>query len=64
MKKKLEVSKTILIHDKLARKIQHTADQYNLSFSRIIRECVEKELPRLNERYKKRKKRGTKNQKT
>ena len=60
MKKKLDVSKTILINDKLARQIQRTADQYKLSFSRIIRECVEKELPRLKQRYKKRKKRGTK----
>ena len=60
MKDYLDVSKTILFTDELADKIQKEADRLNVSFAAVVRDCVQHDLHKFRERYKKRKIRGTK----
>lgn len=43
------------VTETLAEKIQKAAEDYEVSGSEIIRECIEKELPRLIDRENKRK---------
>lgn len=56
MKELLKVSKTIAFTDRMAKKIQKEADVVGVSFSDIVRACVENDLPKLKERYRQRRK--------
>ena len=41
------------------RKLSELADQFNTSMNEIVRDCVNNDLPRLVDRYKKRQRRKT-----
>lgn len=43
------------VTESLAEKLKKAAADYNVSVSEIIRECIDKELPRLIDRENKRK---------
>ena len=55
MKEKHTFVKTINFKPSMAAEIQQTANDFKTSFAEIVRECVEKELPRLIKREYKRK---------
>ena len=54
MRERLTIQKAIGFPESLAEKVEAEAKRLNASFSEIVRECVEKELPRLKERERKR----------
>ncbi|MEH0007943.1 MAG: hypothetical protein V6Z82_04395 [Flavobacteriales bacterium] len=60
MRQRLTTAKSVNFTDEMADKIQTAADQLNVSFQDIIRECVEIELPKLIDRENKRTKRRQK----
>jgi len=53
MKEKHTFAKTINFTPAMAEQIQQSADNFNVSFAEIVRECIEKELPRLISRENK-----------
>ena len=55
--KKVQISGRF--HPDLAAQIHATADKLGWSIAEVIAECVERDLPRLNEREKKRAQRRT-----
>ena len=55
MRKRNDTQLYVGVTETLAEKIKKAATDYNVSASEIIRECVEKELPRLIDRENKRK---------
>lgn len=55
MREKLDVKKQISFTEKMAGKIQRTADTLNVSFPEIVRECIDKELDKLIDRETRRK---------
>ena len=59
MRERYTLKQSIGFTDTLGKKIQDASDKLSWSFSDIVRECVEKELPRLVERETKRTKRQT-----
>ena len=56
MRPRMRIQKCFVMTEKMADSIQAIADAMNVSFADVVRECVEKELPRLRERQRKRKK--------
>lgn len=54
MRERLSVQKPIGFTETLAEKIQAEADRLGASFSEVVRDCVENDLPRFRERYRKR----------
>ena len=54
MRERLAIQKPIGFTESLAEKIQAEADRLGVSFSEIVRDCVENDLPRLRERNRKR----------
>lgn len=58
MKERRTITKGIKFTEKWVEKIQGIADQYNVSFSDIVRDCIENDFEKLKERYKARKKAG------
>ena len=57
-RQRLTIHKNISFNGQTADKIQTIADQLNVSFQDIVRECIDIELPRLIDRENKRTKRG------
>ncbi len=57
-RQRLTHHKNISFNGQTADKIQTLADQLNVSFQDIVRECVEVELPKLTQRELRRTKRG------
>lgn len=55
IRERLTAMHTVSFSEKQAKEIRKIADSLNTSFSEIVRICVEKELPRLKERIRKRK---------
>lgn len=53
-RQRMRTQKSINFTDKMIEKIQGAADQFNVSFADIVRECIDKELPRLIAREHKR----------
>lgn len=53
MRERFSVGKQINFTESMTEKITAEADRLNVSFSDIVRECVENDLPRLRERYRK-----------
>ena len=49
-------SKTIQLSEKMAEDVQAVADMLDASFADVIRECIRRELPKLKDRERKRKK--------
>ena len=56
MKPRYTAKTNIAFTEKKAEKIRNLAKQEQVSIADIVRECVDKELPRLKERLRKRKK--------
>ena len=54
MRERLSIQKPIGFTESMAEKIQAEADRLDVSFSEIVRACVENDLPRLRERERKR----------
>ena len=59
MKDYLDTPKTILFTDKMVYEIQKEADRLNVSFSAVVRDCIQNDLPKFKQRHRIRKKRGT-----
>ena len=57
-RQRLTIHKNISFTRQNADKIQTLAEQLNVSFQDIVRECVEIELPKLTQRELRRTKRG------
>ena len=55
MRARNDVQKCFYFNRKIAEKIAETAKRFNVSQSELIRECIERELPRLIDRESKRK---------
>ena len=53
MRERFSVRKTIDFTESQAEQIAKEAKRLNVSFADIIRECVQSDLPRLKERYRK-----------
>ena len=53
MRERFSVRKTIDFTEKQAEKIIAETERLNVSFADIVRECVDSDLPRLRERYRK-----------
>ena len=56
MRDRFTRSRTLSMTEKMSEDVQAVADVLGTSFADVVRECVERELPRLKERYRKRKK--------
>ena len=54
MRERLSIQKPIGFTESMAEKIETVADHPDVSFSEIVRACVEYDLPRLRERERKR----------
>lgn len=54
MRERLTVQQTIYFTESMAEKIQAEVERLGVSFSEIVRDCVENDLPRLRERNRKR----------
>ena len=50
---------TIGFHPRIYGKLSQLAEQHETSINKLVRECVENDLPKLIERYRKRQKRRT-----
>lgn len=57
-RQRLTIHKNISFNGQTADKIQTIAEQLNVSFQDIVRECVDIELPKLTQRELRRTKRG------
>lgn len=53
-RQRMRTQKSINFTDRMIEKIQSAADQFDVSFADIVRECIDKELPRLIAREHKR----------
>ena len=56
MRQRLTVSKTMVMTEKMVEDVQSLANDLNVSFADIVRECIESDLPKLKDRVRKRKK--------
>lgn len=56
MRDRLKVQRTLYFTEKMAEDVQRLADELNVAFPEIIRECVERDLPKLRDRERKRRK--------
>ena len=54
MKERLSVQKSISFTENMAEKIREESQRLDVSFADIVRECVEVELPKLKDRFRKR----------
>ena len=52
---KYTVTQSVAWTEKQAEEIKKLAERLNTSFSEVVRVCVERELPRMKERARKRK---------
>ena len=53
MRERLNVQKSISFTENMAEKIQEESKRLDVSFADIVRECVEIELPKLKDRFRK-----------
>lgn len=53
MRERLSVQKSISFTENMAEKIQKESKRLDVSFADIVRECVEVELPKLKDRFRK-----------
>ena len=53
MRERLNVQKFISFTENMAEKIQEESKRLDVSFADIVRECVEIELPKLKDRFRK-----------
>ena len=56
MRQRMRVSKTLSMTEKMADDIQNVADEFDVSFADVVRECIQSDLPKLKDRERKRKK--------
>ena len=54
MVKRYTIKTSFTITSEMQGKLEAVSKRFNLPVSQIIRECIESDLPRLIERYKKR----------
>ena len=53
MRERLNVQKSISFTENMAEKIMKESKRLDVSFADIVRECVEIELPKLKDRFRK-----------
>ena len=52
-KRTIKCQKSISFSENMAEKIREESQRFDVSFADIVRECVEVELPKLKDRYRK-----------
>ena len=53
MRERLNVQKSISFTENMVEKIVEESQRLDVSFTEIVRECVEVELPKLKDRFRK-----------
>ena len=53
MRERLSVQKSISFMENMVEKIREESKRLDVSFADIVRECVEIELPKLKDRFRK-----------
>ena len=53
MRERLSVQKSISFTENMVEKIREESKRLDVSFADIVRECVEIELPKLKDRFRK-----------
>ena len=56
VRERFDVKRSIQWTESMAEDIQAIADLLNTSFAEVVRSCVQRELPKMRERSRKRKK--------